>query len=512
MSDQDMRAEPRSSKAPSAVVFDVYGTLCDFDHKSFLKDLKRALGTGSNRSADSMRRLLTVSYTSEAEMLSDLCCAVGVSQPLAHHLALCREVVERYQSSVTVREGVPTLLSFLHRRGVKIAVLSNASQAFAALFNHLSIADLFDHLAFSCEIGTRKPFPGAYLGVCQSLGVTETQCIFVGDSVSNDYTAPRSLGMNALCLRPVTDSKSTQIERISDIAWRSLQEPNPLEPLIGPKTTFKVGQINWNVESVCSLRDDLQGRYNIVASVMAVNQAGTSQAFIAKRYLWPNSAHVESLAYQVMEQVGLSVCRHVLVSFPEHFLVMEEVQGMPWARAAICEEEIRQIGSHCAMAYIIANADLRPRNTFVSAAAEQTRVSVIDLEHCFFDRAIVLPSDVDPFNPRSIDKLPRAILEERTRHRALSRGTIRRARRAFVSVDDKSSPQARAFREGWLETYHQIQKHSDNIADLLIDRLYKSDSLIIGTQSYRRALSMIDIDDMQFRIRRNPDVAFEELY
>jgi len=191
---------------------------------------------------------------------------------------------------------------------------------------------------------------------------------------------------------------------------------------------------------------------------------------------------------------------------------MQEAAGIPWEQAEIDDAAIQAIGSHCALAYIIGNADIRPRNTLVSRANGASKVTVIDLEHCFFDRAIVLPTNLDAFNPSSIDSLAEATLNESTKHRVLSKSATRRARRSFLSVEDRTARLPQLFRAGWIDAYRRVQHNGKAIVDLVLNRLYQNPPLIIGTQSYRRAMAKIDVEDMKARIQQDPELAFEQQY
>jgi len=459
-----------------------------------------------------MRKLLTSSYDDELIMLSDYCKAVGVKNPLDEHRDLCREVLTRHQNLVAVRDGVRTLVSFLQNRGFKIAVLSNASQAFAIPFRRFDVAGLFNHVSFSCEIGAAKPAPEVYRRVCAALDVSEAECLFVGDSLQSDYAMPRSLGMRALCLKPVNGDGKPDICRIDEIAWRSLGEPDPMLPLIYPGKPFVLSDSKWITNEIFSLPDDKQGRYNVVAKISATDSNGLVGSFIVKRYLSPNSAHIEDLAYQVMGIVGLPGCPHALIDGSEPLLIMEEAVGVPWEQAEIDDAAMRSIGSHCAFAYIIGNADIRPRNTLVSHANGDSKVTVIDLEHCFFDRAVVLPTDFDALNPNSVDSLSEAKINESTKHRVLSKGATRRARRSFLAVEDRTTRLPQLFRDGWIDAYRRVKQNGQEIVDLVLNRLYQNPPLIIGTQSYRRAMAKIDVEDMRARIEQEPEIAFEQQY
>ena len=58
------------------------------------------------------------------------------------------------------------------------------------------LAGLFDVALFSCEVGLVKPEPEIYERCTQALGVSPTQCLFVGDGGSNELVAAKRAGMS----------------------------------------------------------------------------------------------------------------------------------------------------------------------------------------------------------------------------------------------------------------------------------------------------------------------------
>jgi FMN phosphatase YigB (HAD superfamily) len=138
-------------------------------------------------------------------------------------------------------------------------------------------------------------------------------------------------------------------------------------------------------------------------------------------------------------------------------------------------------------------------------------VEIFDLEHFFFDRAIDLSGTPNAQTPQEVDAIGNEV-ETRTRHRTLSAQAIRRTRRAFLPIDDKRHPFVLAFFAGWMAAYRRAQERRGAIAKYLSDRIYRTPYLIIGTQSYRRAMARIDIQDIDSRIAEDAQAAFERLY
>ena len=74
-------------------------------------------------------------------------------------------------------------LAAARRRGTRTALLSNAPGASDQVRN--AMADYFDALVFSGEVGVAKPDRAVYLIAAERLGLPADLCVFVDDSVAN---------------------------------------------------------------------------------------------------------------------------------------------------------------------------------------------------------------------------------------------------------------------------------------------------------------------------------------
>jgi len=212
-----------------------------------------------------------------------------------------------------------------------------------------------------------------------------------------------------------------------------------------------------------------------------------------------------------MELLGVPVPDVNILGGPEPVLIAEGVKGSPWAGVTPDQAILSQVGAHCAIAYLIANADLRPRNSLLDLQSRPGVMHVIDFEHCFFDRALAVEDIANPHRPESIDALEDRV-EGLTRRRVLTPAATRRARRSFLANDDRLSCEAIAFKTGWLEMYHSIKSRRSELEALLQARVYSEPPLIIGTRGYRRAMARIDIRDMMQRIDDDAMEAFDRCY
>lgn len=84
------------------------------------------------------------------------------------------------------------------RRTHRTALLSNAlPDVHGLITDQLKIADAFDVMVFSSEVGMMKPDPRIYQLTLQQLAVPAEQSVFVDDMLSN-IEAAKAIGMQAI--------------------------------------------------------------------------------------------------------------------------------------------------------------------------------------------------------------------------------------------------------------------------------------------------------------------------
>jgi putative hydrolase of the HAD superfamily len=81
--------------------------------------------------------------------------------------------------------GTVTLLEDLAAAGYRLALLSNAPAEFAEVMVKQPVARFFEHLAFSCFLGSVKPEPECYRSVLAMLGARPADAIFIDDRPEN---------------------------------------------------------------------------------------------------------------------------------------------------------------------------------------------------------------------------------------------------------------------------------------------------------------------------------------
>ena len=111
---------------------------------------------------------------------------------------------EGWLNSVHVGPEVVATLKALRRRGLRLGVVSNAAylpRLMKAQLAALGLAEYFDAVTFSSEVGVRKPEPAIYLDALRKLGADPLRTLFVGDRVREDVQGPRALGMRTVLTR-----------------------------------------------------------------------------------------------------------------------------------------------------------------------------------------------------------------------------------------------------------------------------------------------------------------------
>jgi len=130
-----------------------------------------------------------------------------VWEEVQHKLNLSDKTLTELRADFFVEDKMdPDLLNFirLKRQTYKIGIISNAWPGVRELLtDKWKIADLFDDIVISAELGIVKPDPRIYQIALQNLQLQPEQAVFVDDIIEN-VTAAQDLGMKAVHFRQTT--------------------------------------------------------------------------------------------------------------------------------------------------------------------------------------------------------------------------------------------------------------------------------------------------------------------
>ncbi len=92
-----------------------------------------------------------------------------------------------WRTQISIYPDVRELLSTL-KKHYKIVCISNISEGDLARgdMELLGILDIFDYVLMSSDLGIRKPSPKIFQHVLDTLGITNSEMIFVGDTLYDD--------------------------------------------------------------------------------------------------------------------------------------------------------------------------------------------------------------------------------------------------------------------------------------------------------------------------------------
>jgi putative hydrolase of the HAD superfamily len=106
--------------------------------------------------------------------------------------------------SVRIEPETIETLEKLKANGTRLGLVSNVSQLPHLLHRDLQnfgIAPLMDGVAFSSELGIRKPRPQIFLNVLEQVGAKPGESVFVGDRLVDDIAGAHAVGMRAVLTR-----------------------------------------------------------------------------------------------------------------------------------------------------------------------------------------------------------------------------------------------------------------------------------------------------------------------
>jgi len=165
--------------------------------------------------------------------------SVEIVRGLAHAIdpAISEEIIvraaafrqERFRKALaTIPSRNLLLLSELRNRGFRLGLLSNADASEVAAWPDCPLAGVFDAEVFSCHVGSVKPESAIYGECLTQLGLTASECIFVGDGGSNELIGARQVGLFSVFFSGVIEDlwpeRIPALAETADVHIRALPE------------------------------------------------------------------------------------------------------------------------------------------------------------------------------------------------------------------------------------------------------------------------------------------------
>ena len=189
------------------IIFDLYGTLVpggsrlQRDALAFqmadVLEVDRMKFAGIVRATFDARVRGTMGGLSET--ISELAQRVGGS-PTSRQVALAAEQRLAFSRGLLSDTYSAPYLSQLKSWGYQFGVVTDCSAETPLSWASSWLHDVVNVIAFSCELGVRKPDPEMYLAVTRRLRVQPKECLYIGDGDGNELNGARELGMAATML------------------------------------------------------------------------------------------------------------------------------------------------------------------------------------------------------------------------------------------------------------------------------------------------------------------------
>jgi len=110
-----------------------------------------------------------------------------------------------------------TVLAALRAEGYPIALVSNWQCGLGNFVVELDLADAFDHVISSAELGVAKPDHRIFEEACGRLGVSPDRVLHVGDTLIDDYEGGSEAGLHAVLLHRGPDPAPDGVDTIPDL-------------------------------------------------------------------------------------------------------------------------------------------------------------------------------------------------------------------------------------------------------------------------------------------------------
>lgn len=226
-----------------AIVFDLFHTLVDpedFRPPEFLRATFAAEAMGVDpdhftaywrgRLDDRMRRRLTIrtildNYIDDGGHQVDSAILDKIDKEMC---------VFQHQAIMEPREEVIRSLQNLRQSGLRLGLLSNTEEGEMRTWSSSPLADLFDVICMSFEIGYTKPEIEAFAAVTELLGVPISESAFVGNGGHDELVGAKDAGFGLVVfMRGFVANHGTSEEELAVFSAQADATIDSLEELQG---------------------------------------------------------------------------------------------------------------------------------------------------------------------------------------------------------------------------------------------------------------------------------------
>ncbi len=175
---------------PSAVLFDMDGTLIDSEHHWLSSEQELAASWGAKWTSDDGEALIGMSLYQSTTLIKE---KLGIDlTPDEITQTLTDAVIKKLDEQIVWRPGVLELMADLKAKGVKTALVTMSMRRMAlSVAARLPVGE-FDVVVAGDDVTNGKPHPEPYLVAAAQLGVDIRDCVALEDSVTGLTSAEAS--------------------------------------------------------------------------------------------------------------------------------------------------------------------------------------------------------------------------------------------------------------------------------------------------------------------------------
>jgi len=184
----------------SAVVFDLWETLIDWDHDANARMHSRV----RERVGFDFRERWNLDRDRYTQPVRTVLERIGIPHDAMEEVVAIRAEFVRH--CLVPRAGAVDTLRQLRADGYKVGLITVCTEDVERLWPESEFAGLFDAEVFSNAVGLSKPDPRIYLHCCELLGVEPHEAAFVGDGANDELAGAERVGMHSILIhRPGED-------------------------------------------------------------------------------------------------------------------------------------------------------------------------------------------------------------------------------------------------------------------------------------------------------------------
>jgi len=190
----------------SAVIFDLWNTLCYFDDDvmddyeeevvDYLNSFDKSVSIEDYHGLRKKYHVPATTGRLSVKALNEKI-ILDIGLPQASSVVLTDKMTGSFSKGVRICPGVPDLMAKLKSMDMKLGLITNCMEGTMEILKSIGL-DVFDSYAFSDEVGARKPDKKIYLKVTSELGVDPSECVFISDEIFEDLVGAKNLGMKTI--------------------------------------------------------------------------------------------------------------------------------------------------------------------------------------------------------------------------------------------------------------------------------------------------------------------------